>query len=206
MGERDVLNSTENVPQERFASGSPDRCMSDPHLDLIEFDDEVPAGQLETRVRTRSRGAPDDIDNRLRDEYTQLRIAVVEWGERICSSAHTVDVIEREHNSLCAQIEHKMSDVLIRRGNYNLVSELTSVRDQLGAASREAKQMAQNQIQISQSQTSRGVIHDEELNDFFSTEISREGYSNEEVFDDDFVVVDEYLKLGNVEPVLAGRL
>ena len=122
MGERDVLNSTENVPQERFASGSPDRCMSDPHLDLIEFDDEVPAGQLETRVRTRSRGAPDDTDNRLRDEYTQLRIAVVEWGERICSSAHTVDVIEREHNSLCAQIEHKMSDVLIRRGNYNLVS------------------------------------------------------------------------------------
>ena len=215
MGEQDVLNSTANVPQDRFASGTPDRCVSDPLIDLIAFDDEVPAGQLETRIRTRSRGVPDDTDNRLRDEYTQLKIAVVEWGERICSSTHTVDVIEREHNSLRAQIEHKMSDVLIRRGDYNLVNELVSLRDQLGAASREARQMAQNQIQACQSQTSRGVIHEEEINDLHSTEISREGYSNEEVFEDDFVVVDERVDFErrkepdhtrNVESVLAGRL
>ena len=81
------------------------------------------------RIRTRSREVPDETDNRLRDDYTQLNVAVFEWGERVCSSAHTVDVIEREHSALRAQIEHKMSDVLLKRGDYNLVGELVSLRD-----------------------------------------------------------------------------
>ena len=100
-------------------------------------------------------------------------------------------MIEREHNALCAQIEHKISEVLLRRGDYNLVGELGNLKDQLGAARKEAKQMARNQIQSNQSQISRRVIHDEGLNDHHSTEISMEGCSTEDVFVDDFIVVDE---------------
>ena len=216
MGEGDGPNSTPNVAQasspDRFASINPDRCVSDPHIDLIAFDEVVPAGQLETRIRTRSRGAPDKIDNRLRNDYTQLKVAVYEWGERICSSVHTVDVIEREHSSLRAQIEHKKSDVLLKRGDYNLVGELVSLRNRLNTASKEAKQIAQNQIQASHSQTSRRVILDEDVNDNRSIEISMEGGSNEEVFVDDFLLVDECLDSGrreeldisrNIESVLA---
>ena len=63
-------------------------------------------------------------------------------GDRICSSVHTVDVIERKHSLLCAQIEHKISDVLLKRGDCNLVGELVSLRERLNAASKEAKQIA----------------------------------------------------------------
>ena len=209
MGEGDGPNSIPNVPQasstDRFASMNPDRCVSEPHIDLIAFDDEVPAGQLETRIRTRSRGAPDEIDNRLRNDYTQLKVAVYEWGERICSSAHTVDVIEREHNSLRAQIEHKMSDVLLKRGDYNLVGELVSLRERLNVVSKEAKQIAQNQIQASHSQTSRRVLLDEDVNDNRSIEISMEGGSDEEVFVDDFLLVDECLDSGRREELEINR-
>ena len=63
MGEGDVLNSTTNVPQtsstDRFANMNPDRCVSEPQIDLIAFNEDVPAGQLETRIWTRSRGFPD---------------------------------------------------------------------------------------------------------------------------------------------------
>ena len=84
MGDGDGPNSIPNVSQasstNRFPSISQDRCVSDPHIDLIAFDVEIPDGQLESRIRTRSRGAPDETDNRLRNEYTQLKVAVYEWG------------------------------------------------------------------------------------------------------------------------------
>ena len=157
MGEGDGPKSIPNVSQasttKRLASISQDRCVSDPHIDLIAFDEEIPDGQLETRIRTRSRGAPDETDNRLRNEYIQLKVAVYQWEDRICSSVHTVDVIEREHSSLHAQIEHKMSDVLLKRGDYNLVSELVSLREKLNAASKEAKQIVQSQVQPNHPQT-----------------------------------------------------
>ena len=191
MGEGDGPNSVPNVSQasstDRFASINPDRCVSDPHIDLIAFDEETPDGQLETRIRTRSRGTPDEIDNRLRNDYTQLKKAVYECGDRICSSVHTVEVIEREHSSLRAQIEHKMSNVLLKRGDYNLVGELVSLRERLNAASKEAKQIAQTQIQPNHPQ------------------ISMEEGSNEEVFFDDFLLVDECLDSGRREELEINR-
>ena len=188
-----------------FASINPDRCVSDSHKDLIAFDVEILDGQLETRIRTRSRGAPDEIDNKLRNDYNQLKVAVYEWGDRICSSVHTVDVIEREHSLLRAQIEHKMSDVSLKRGDYNLVGELVSLRERLNAASKEAKQIARTQIQPNHPQTSRRVILDEDTNDNRSVEISMEGGSNKEVFFDDFLVVDECLDPGRREELEINR-
>ena len=126
---------------------NPDRCVSNPQIDLIGFTDDITGDQLEARTRTRSRGLPDYTDDRLRDDYTRLKVAVYEWGESICSRVHPVDVIEREHNALCAQIEHKICDDLLKRGDYNLVGELGSLKDQLGAARKEAKRMARDQLQ-----------------------------------------------------------
>ena len=120
MGEGDVLNSTMNVPQasstDRFANMNPDRCVSEPQIDLIGFNEDVTGGQLETRIRTRSRGFPDYTDN------------------------------------------------------------------------------------------SRRVIHDEGLNDHHSTEISMEGCSTENVFVDDFIVVDECLDSGKREEPNLSRI
>ena len=85
--------------------------------------------------------------NRLRDDSSQLKFAVYEWGERVCSSVHTVDVIKREHNALCTQIEHKIKEVLLRRGDFNLVGELGRLKDKLNAARKEGKQLARARAQ-----------------------------------------------------------
>ena len=86
---------------------------------------------MEERIRTRSNKDSNSIDAKLREDFTQIKIAVIEWGEIACSSVHTVDVIDRKHNALCVQIEHKISEVLLRRGDYSLVGELGSLKDRL---------------------------------------------------------------------------
>ena len=57
---------------------------------------------------------------------------------------HTVDVINRKHNSLCMQIEHKISEVLLKRGDYSLVGELGSLKDRLVGIRKEAKIIARS--------------------------------------------------------------
>ena len=39
-------------------------------------------------------------------------------GGKLFVLAHIVDVIDREHNALCVQIEHKISEVLLGRVNW----------------------------------------------------------------------------------------
>ena len=57
---------------------------------------------------------------------------------------HTVDVIDRKHNALCMQIEHKISEVLLKRGDYSLVGELGSLKDKLIGIRKEAKLLARS--------------------------------------------------------------
>ena len=71
---------------------------------------------MEERIRTRSNKDSNSIDAKLREDFTRIKIAVIEWGEIAGSGAHTVDVINKKHNALCAQIEHKISEVLLNRG------------------------------------------------------------------------------------------
>ena len=82
------------------------------------------------------------IDAKLREDFTGLKIAVIEWGEIVCSRAHTVDVIDKKHNALCDQIELRISEVLLGRGDYGLVGELGNLKDRLNAVRKEAKQLA----------------------------------------------------------------
>ena len=97
---------------------------------------------MEERIRTRSNRGSNSIDAKLREDFTRLKISVIEWGEIACSRAHTVDEINKKHNALCIQIEHKISKVLLSRGDYGFVGELGSLKDRLTAIRREAKQLA----------------------------------------------------------------
>ena len=99
---------------------------------------------MKERIRTRSNKDSNSINAKLREDFTQIKIAVIEWGEIACSSALTVDVINGKHNALCAQIEHKISEVLMNRGDYGLVGELGSLKDRLNSIRKEAKQLARS--------------------------------------------------------------
>ena len=56
--------------------------------------------------------------------------------------------------------------------------------------------MARDQLQSGQSQMSRRVIYDEDLNEHHSTEVSMEGCSVEEVFINDSILIVKILILG----------
>ena len=82
---------------------------------------------------------------------------------------------------------------------------MVSLREKLNEASKEAKQIARSQIQSNHPQTSGRIILDEDTNDNRSVEISMEGGSNEEVFFDDFLLVDECLDSGKREGLEINR-
>ena len=64
-------------------------------------------------------------------------------------------MIEREHNALCVQIEQKFLEVLLKKGDYNLVGELGSLKDRLSAIKKEAKQLARARDQPDHIHTNR---------------------------------------------------
>ena len=113
-----------------------------------------------------------------------LKLQFMNWGI-VCSSAHTVDVIDREHNALCVQIEHKISEVLLGRGDYSLVGDLGNLKDRLNAVRREAKQLARSRGQPDHPYSSSDPVHDEVLGEHSSTEESLGRYNTENVFLDD---------------------
>ena len=149
LGDRDILNSTIELPQasstNRFSNFNQDRCVSTPHINVTGFIDDTyrdnRGTRLEERIRTSSNKGSNSIDAKLREDFTRFKIAVIEWGEISCSRVHTVDEIDKNHSALCNQIEHKISEVLLKRGDYGLVGELGSLKDRLTAIRREAKQL-----------------------------------------------------------------
>ena len=100
----------------------------------------------------------------------------------VCSSAHTIDVIEREHNALCMQIDHKISEVLLKRGDYNLVGELSSLKGRLSSIRKEARQLAQTRDQHNHVHTNKRPVYDERLGESARTEVSIGSYNTEDVF------------------------
>ena len=105
---------------------------------------------------------------------------MIERGEIACSRAHTVDEINKKHKVLCAQIEHKISEVLLSRGDYSLVGELGSLKDRLNAFRMEAKQLARS------LQPHEGIVPlcDGRTENRFIRELSTRSYNAENVFFD----------------------
>ena len=84
------------------------------------------------------------------------------------------------HNALCAQIEHKISEVLLSRGDYGFVGELGSLRDKLNAVRKEAKQLAR----VHQHQEGIVPLHDGRIGDRSIRELSARSYNAENLFFD----------------------
>ena len=85
----------------RFSNFNQDRCVSTPHINVTGFIDDTYRNnrgtRLEQGIQTRSNKGSNSIDAKLREEFTRLKIAVTEWGEIVCSRAHTVDEINKKH-------------------------------------------------------------------------------------------------------------
>ena len=154
--------------------------MSTPHINVTGFIDDTYRDNrgtwLEGRIQTRSNKGSNSIDAKLREDFTKIKISVIEWGEIACSGVHTVDVINRKHNGLCAQLKHKISEVLLRRGDYSLVGELGSLKDRLTAIRKEAKQLVRS------LQQHEGIVP---LGEAGVRDRSTRSYNVENVFFDD---------------------
>ena len=180
--------STVDMPQasstNRFSNFNQDRCVSTPQINVTGFIDDTYRDNrgtgLEERIRTRSKKGSNSIDVKLREDFTGLKMAVIEWGEIACSRAHTIDEINKKHNVLCAQIEHKISEVLLSRGDYSLVGELGSLKDRLNAVRKEAKQLARS-LQPHEGTVPLG---DGRTGDRSIRELSTRSYNAENVFFD----------------------
>ena len=152
LGDGNILSSTIDMPQasstNRLSNFNNDRCVSTPHINVTGFIDDTyrdnRGTRLEGRIQTRSNKGSSSIDAQLREDFAKIKIAVIEWGEIACSGVHRVDVINRKHNSLCMQIEHKISEVLLKRGDYSLVGELGSLKNRLIGIRKEAKLVARS--------------------------------------------------------------
>ena len=131
---------------------------------------------MEERIRTRSNRGSNSIE--LGEDFTRLKIAVIEWGEIACSRVHTVDEIDKNHSALCNQIEHKISEVLLKRGDYGLVGELGSLKDRLTAIRREAKQLAR----VSQPQEAIVPLCNGRIGDRSIRELSARSSNAENVY------------------------
>ena len=79
-----TLNPTNPTQINRSIIVNNDRCISNPHLNVSGFIDDSyqdnMGTRLETRIQTRSKGAPKSIDERMKNEYTRIKIAVFERG------------------------------------------------------------------------------------------------------------------------------
>ena len=85
----------------------------------------------------------------MRDDYTLLKISIFGWGELACNSVQALDVIERQYNVFLAEIEQKISEVLLTRGDFHLVGELGSLKDRLSWIRKEAKRLTRTMPHVS---------------------------------------------------------
>ena len=102
-GEGDRLSSTLNLPEVvQFNRFNPDRYASTPQVNTTGFiDDNYESSRgthFEPRVCTRSRGATNTIDMKLRDDFSLLKREILERGETVCSILQAGDAIESGYN------------------------------------------------------------------------------------------------------------
>jgi len=127
-GEGDRLSSTLNLP---------DAARSN-HLESSR------GTRFESRVRTRSRTVSNAIDVKLRDDLSQLRDEIIKWGELACSVPQTMNVIEANHRTFLGNIELKISEVLVTKGDLVLVGELGNLKDRLSGIRKRARQISRD--------------------------------------------------------------
>ena len=151
-GEGDRLSSTLNLPEaarfNRFDHIDSNRYASTPQISITGFiDDNLESSRgtrFEPRVRTKLRAVSNSIDAKLRDDFTRLRDEITKWGELACSIPQTGDVIDAKHKKFFGNIELKISEVLVTKGNLLLVGELGNLKDRLNLIQKRAKQVSKD--------------------------------------------------------------
>jgi hypothetical protein len=150
----DPLNSTTNPLPPRIPFNSNaytpnvERCVSNPHINTTGFIDDSYRNSIGTRLQTgvvtrlQTRGENFDRNNRLREEFTNMKGQIYEWIHMISSSVQPIDVINNKHSLFCTEIDQLISEILLGRGDYALVGEFGSLKDKLDAAWRDARVVA----------------------------------------------------------------
>ena len=100
--------------------------------------------RFESRVPTRSRATSNAIDAKLRDDLSQLRDEIIKWGELACSVPQMMNVIEANHRTFLVNIELKISEVLVTKGDLVLVGELGNLKDRLNGIRKRAQQISKD--------------------------------------------------------------
>ena len=101
---------------------------------------------------TRSRPISNSIDAKLRDDFSQLKHEIIKWGELACSIPQTMDVIEIKHKAFLGNIDLKISEVLVTKGDLVLVGELGNLKDRLNWIRKRAKQVSREPADLPQQQ------------------------------------------------------
>jgi len=151
-GEGDRLSSTLNLPEaarfNRFENINSNRYASTPQIDVTGFiDDNIESSRgtrLEPRIRTRSRPVSNAIDVKLRDDLTRLKNEINKWGELACSVPQLMNVIEANHKAFLGNIELKISEVLVTKGDLVLVGELGNLKEKLNGIWKRARQISRD--------------------------------------------------------------
>ena len=151
LGEGDPLSSTLNLPEVRPMNRfNTDRCMSTPQINTTGFIDDNywsnRGTRFEPRPRTRSRGGANTIDKRLRDNFIQIRDEIFEWGRVSSTSAQSVAAINGQYRGFYIEIERRINEAMLTRGDFNLVAEYESLRDKLNTVRRVARQLAEARV------------------------------------------------------------
>ena len=167
-GEGDRLSSTLNLPEaarfNRFENIDSNRYASTPQINVTGFiDDNLESSRgtrFESRVRTRSRATSNAIDSKLRDDFSQLRDEIIKCGELACSIPQTMNVIEANHRTFLGNIELKISEVLVTKGDLVLVGELGNLKDRLNGIRTRARQISKDYSGVHPQQDERVPVRE----------------------------------------------
>ncbi len=167
-GEGDRLSSTLDLPEaarfNRLEIVNSNRYASTPQIDVTGFiDDNMESSRgtrLEPRVRTRSRPVSNAIDVKLRDDLSRLKHEINKWGELACSVPQTMNVIEANHKAFLGNIELKISEVLVTKGDLVLVGELGNLKDKLNGIRKRARQLSREYAGVPTQQEEHAPVRE----------------------------------------------
>lgn len=90
-------------------------------------------------------GFSNSIEIKQREDFTRLNNEISKLGEIACSVLQTGDVIDSRHNTFFGNIEQKILEVLLTRGELSLVGELANLKDKFNVIRKPAKRVSKEQ-------------------------------------------------------------
>ena len=143
VGEGELLSSTLNLPEavltNRFNEFNPEKCVSTPQINTTGFTDDTYRNNRGTRFEPRIRTS--SIDKRFREDFIGLKTKLSGWGYHVMVSKLTIDVIERQHNAFCIEIDQREREIGLAGEGLDLLDRYWSLRVGLNEVWRTIKQV-----------------------------------------------------------------